>query len=85
MSEVKHTPRPARPPLRTFTELCEELGEDRRHVQGVLGTHPNAPKPALRCYGQVLRNTWYEPVAFRKWWQLVQQERAAIAKAKGRP
>lgn len=53
------------PPLRTFTELCEEFQIPWNHMVKLLGLH-NGPTPAIRHSG-TFRNSWYEPKVFRSW------------------
>lgn len=55
-------------PLRTFAELCQELGELERVVRGKLRS-TNAPKPKLvhRSNGAGQRS-YYDPQEFKAWW-----------------
>lgn len=55
-------------PLRSFAELCDELGEVPRVVSGKLRSH-NAPKPKLihRSNGAGQRS-YYDPEEFKTWW-----------------
>jgi hypothetical protein len=72
-----------RPPLRTFSELCDELGVKRGVLSHLLGHAPNAPKPELvvqghqSAHGRVSSNTWYEPVAFRAWFHSLNKQQEA--------
>ena len=56
------------PPLRTFKELCEELGVPMRTVMGKLKLE-GAPKPVLRHSTSQGNAAWYEPKSFKKWWE----------------
>ena len=55
------------PPLRTFKELCEELGVPQRTMMGKLKLE-GAPKPAMRQATSRGNASWYEPKAFKAWW-----------------
>ena len=56
----------SRKPLRTFKELCDELGVSMSVMRGKLASCPNAPKPELKFY---TKGSYYEPEAFRAWWK----------------
>lgn len=60
------------PPLRTFKEICEMLGEDMARVRGKMKL-PGAPAAVInnRCRHVRTRAKWYEPKAFVKWWSEV--------------
>ena len=58
------------PPLRSFKELCEELGVPMRTVIGKLKMK-GAPKPRLRHSTSRGNCSWYEPKEFKKWWETV--------------
>lgn len=62
--------KPARKPLRTFMEMAEEFGVSRNKLAQALGTE-GAPKYELKNFGGgwKITNTWYEPIAMRKWWK----------------
>jgi len=55
-------------PLRSFAELCEELGVSQAVMRGCMNK-PGAPKPKLQ---NLSTNTpsasWYDPDEFRAWW-----------------
>ena len=67
---VKH------PPLRTFSELCEELGVTRHQMIHLFNRHSlKRPKPALsHIRNDTVRNQWYEPVQFRQWFADIPQQ-----------
>lgn len=55
-------------PLRTFAELCEELGEPQRVVRGKLrGSNAPVPKLVHRSTGAGQRS-YYDPEEFKLWW-----------------
>lgn len=62
-----------RKPLRSFAELCEELGVPPRKVSAQLGRQ-DAPKPKTRhrsnSGGQ---QSWYDPDEFKRWWKSIQE------------
>lgn len=61
-------------PLRSFNELCEELGVPAHILRGNL-RRSDAPQPKTRhrstSGGQ---QSWYDPIEFREWWKRVQEE-----------
>lgn len=61
-------------PLRTFTELCADLGVPERVVSGKL-RRKDAPKPKTRhksnSGGQ---QSWYDPVEFKSWWHSLKED-----------
>jgi hypothetical protein len=59
-----------RKPLRSFKELCAELGVSLPTMRGKLATHPNAPKPDLKFRS---KGSYYEPEAFKAWWRSVNE------------
>lgn len=64
----------ALPPLRTFTELAEELGLSAGHFAKLL-SDPAAPKPVLRSRSLSNgRNTYYEPNEVRKWFKTLNRK-----------
>lgn len=59
-----------RKPLRTFNEMAEEFGVSSPVLRQAL-SRDGAPKPEIRHksnYSETT-NSWYEPVAMRKWWK----------------
>ena len=64
--------RERRPPLRTFKELCEELGVSERTMSGAL-SRADAPKPVLNHSrsNRVHSNKWYDRAEFHRWWAAV--------------
>jgi hypothetical protein len=56
-------------PLRSFAELCDELGVPPRKVSGQL-RRKDAPKPKTKhrsnSGGQ---QSWYDPEEFKSWWR----------------
>lgn len=71
--------KPARKPLRTFTEMAEEFGASR-NVLGAALKDEGAPKPAFTHLGGgwKITNTWYEPIEMRKWWK-ARNEKAGVS------
>ncbi len=61
-------------PMRSFAELCAELGVPPRVMSGKLH-RKDAPKPRVKHRsnggGQ---QSWYDPIEFREWWKRVQEE-----------
>lgn len=59
-------------PLRTFAELCADLGVPERTVSGKLH-RKDAPKPKLthRSNGAGKRS-YYDPAEFKAWWESIQ-------------
>lgn len=57
-----------RKPLRTTTELAAELGVTMAQLRGYLGAE-NAPTPELTFDNK----SYYEPVAFRRWFATVRR------------
>ena len=65
-----------RKPLRSFQELCKELGVNSKAMAGYLGTF-NGPKAKLNNRGGVVRNMWFDPDEFRAWWKEVKRKMEA--------
>ena len=63
-------------PLRSVTELCEELGVTRRVMSGLLG-RSDAPTKVLRSASQFAVNSYFEPKAFRAWYANIDAEQFA--------
>lgn len=57
-----------RKPLRTFKELCADLGEPERHVLGKLARDEGRPEPVLVKRTRRGQASWYDPEQFRAWW-----------------
>lgn len=61
-------------PLRTFAELCADLGVPQRVVSGKL-RRKDAPKPKTRHKsnggGQ---QSWYDPIEFKRWWHSLKED-----------
>lgn len=59
-------------PLRSFAELCADLGVPERTVSGKLKRN-DAPKPKLthRSNGGGKRS-YYDPAEFAAWWESMQ-------------
>jgi len=55
------------PPLRTITELAEELGVTTRSLASRMGRRKPAPSYVFRHR----KNTWYDREGFIKWWESV--------------
>ena len=55
-----------RKPLRTFKELCEELGVPIARMRMYIRWSKNPPKKKIPRRG-VVKNTWYDPDEFKKW------------------
>ena len=54
-------------PLRSFKELCEELGVCMQAMQYQL-RRKDAPKPVFIYMGRfTFQNSYYEPAAFKAW------------------
>ena len=64
---------PARKPLRSYRELCAELGVDPIVMRGKL-KRPDAPKPVLSKQKLKANNSYYDPDIFRAWWKKVKEE-----------
>jgi len=61
--------KPARPPLRTFKEFCEEFGVSEAILRSALRDE-NAPKPKLsHSNKRTAKNRWYEVGEMRTWWR----------------
>lgn len=62
------------PPLRSFKELCDELGVREKVMAGLL-SRSDAPKPAVFHVSRVAgRNSYFEPVAFKAWFASINKE-----------
>lgn len=63
-----------KPPLRNFHEICEMLGVPELNMKAKM-VRKDSPKPLLvhRSNGGG-KNSWYDPVEFKKWWKKVQDE-----------
>ena len=59
-----------RKPLRSFQELCKELGVNSKSMAGFLSTL-NGPKAKLNHRSGVVKNMWFDPDEFRAWWKEV--------------
>jgi len=62
-----------RKPLRSFKELCKEVGVGSKSMAGYLGTL-NGPKAKINSRGGVVKNMWYDPDEFRAWWKEVKRK-----------
>lgn len=61
-------------PLRNFKELCVMLGETELKVKAKM-VRKDSPKPVLvHKSNGAGKNSWYDPVEFKKWWKVVQDE-----------
>lgn len=61
------------PPLRTFKELCEELGVDMKAMSGKMN-RKDAPKPVFKNRGRnTLQASWYNPKEFKTWWKSINE------------
>ena len=67
----------ARKPLRTFVELCAELGVPQKTVMGRLKMD-GAPVPELKHDTSRGKAAWYEPIGFKKWWASLDQVKPTI-------
>ncbi len=61
-------------PLRSFSELCADLGVPQRVVSGKL-RRKDAPKPKIkhRSYGSG-QQSWYDPDEFKTWWHSIKED-----------
>ena len=58
-------------PLRSFAELCADLGVPERTVSGKL-RRKDAPKPKLSHRSNSGgKRSYYDPAEFRAWWETV--------------
>lgn len=60
----------ARKPLKTITELADEIGIPARALS-ILMAKNNGPKPVFRTgvgSSTVSSKTWYDPQEVKKWW-----------------
>lgn len=61
-------------PMRSFAELCAELGVPPRVMSGKL-LRKDAPKPRVKHRsnggGQ---QSWYDPDEFRSWWHSLKED-----------
>jgi transposase len=54
--------------MRSFRELCEELGVSRYQMVGLMSAYPGCPAPALQHKNpRAESNSWYNPAEFRRW------------------
>lgn len=61
-------------PLRSFAELCQELGVAPRTMSGKL-VRKDAPKPkTVHRSNGAGKQSWYDPIEFREWWKRLQEE-----------
>jgi hypothetical protein len=60
-------------PLRTITELADELGVTRQWL-ALNMAHGDGPKPSLRHAGSRAEATWYDPDEVRAWWRRFQSQ-----------
>jgi hypothetical protein len=59
----------ARKPLRTISELADELGVTVRTLTATF-SHHDGPKPKFRTGAKTATtNTWYDPGEVRAWWR----------------
>lgn len=56
-----------RKPLRSATELAEEFGISVKRLGGLLGVH-NGPKSKFSHRNFSMKNSWFDPVEMRAWW-----------------
>jgi len=63
-----------KPPLRNFHEICEMLGVPEINVKAKM-VRKDRPKPKIvhRSTGGG-QNAWYDPVEFKAWWKVVQDD-----------
>lgn len=67
------------PPLRTLTELAEEVGMSRQQLSMALRFSPVDVVPQVRIRtGDNGRVAWYEPVEFRRWWKEHKQMKGMV-------
>lgn len=65
-----------RAPLRTCTELAEELGTSPGILAKLMNADPNGPRPAMDNRGKANdQKVWYAPAAVRAWWAARQEAR----------
>lgn len=62
--EQRVRPSNVKKPLRTITELSEELGVSRLSLAKLI-QHRGGPKAKMKTG----RNTWYDPVEVRRWYK----------------
>jgi hypothetical protein len=63
-----------RPPLRTFIELCDELGVTQGQMRAFFRKYKDHPAAQFYKYG-VNRKTYYNPIEFRAWWKKIQENK----------
>lgn len=70
-SRIKHKP------LKTFREMLDEFGVSRGVLTYALRDQ-DSPKPKfIYATNGSPRNTWYDPIEMRKWWELRKAAKAA--------
>lgn len=55
-------------PLRNLEELANELGVNRKTLQGKLAKIKGAPKAIFKHNNGKARTSWYDHQEVRKWW-----------------
>lgn len=61
-------------PLRSFAELCAELGVQPRVMSGKLA-RKDAPKPkTVHKSNGTGKQSWYDPVEFKSWWHSLKED-----------
>lgn len=58
---------PYKKPLHSLKELALDLGVSVGKLRGSLGA-ANAPRPVIVSTNRSNKNSYYEPVAFKKWY-----------------
>lgn len=65
------------PPLRTLREMADEFGISYQSLIATMKHFPGAPESTMKVRNNATgENTWYEPVAMRRWWKSVQDARS---------
>lgn len=64
-----------RKPLRSFRELCTELGVDAKAMRGYMSSF-KCPKAVINGRNFTNKNMWYDPDEFRAWWKEVKRKLA---------
>ena len=70
-----------RKPLRTASEMAEELGVSHRHLVSAMNVDPTGPRPQLKNGSRACPASWYEPGVARAWWRKRQDQAASAASA----
>ena len=58
----------SRVPLKTTTEMADELGVSPNWLGRYIKADQMAPKPKIDCRSGTVKNWWYDPREVRAWW-----------------